>query len=73
VQAVLRERLIQHSIIGSRGGTSISFAGALVLAGIAASIGLSATPTNALAETTIGLFKNEAVLPAIPTDPNRAL
>jgi hypothetical protein len=60
-------RLAQH--------TSISFAGTLVLAGIAASIGTVDDPYhNALAETTIWLFKTEAV-PAGHTrrDPNRAL
>jgi hypothetical protein len=58
--------LIHHGDVGSRPYTSISFAGTLVLAGIAASIGSVAdTHHSALAETTIGLFKPEAVLPAI--------
>jgi hypothetical protein len=43
-----------------------SFGGTLVLAGIAALIGsVDDAYHNALAEPTIGLFKTEAVLPAI--------
>jgi putative transposase len=42
--------------------TSIAFAETLVLEGIAASIGsIGDADDNALAETTIGLFKTEAV------------
>jgi putative transposase len=47
--------------------TSIAFAETLVLEGIAASIGsIGDAYDNALAETTIGLFKTEAVGPASP-------
>ncbi len=53
--------LIHHSDAGSR-YTSITFAETLVLEGIAASIGsVGDAYDNALAETTIGLFKTEAV------------
>jgi putative transposase len=53
--------LIHHSDAGSA-YTSIAFAETLVLEGIAASIGsIGDAYDNALAETTIGLFKTEAV------------
>ena len=53
--------LIHHSDAGSQ-YTSIAFAETLVLEGIAASIGsIGDAYDNALAETTIGLFKTEAV------------
>jgi putative transposase len=55
------EGLIHHSDAGSQ-YTSIAFAETLVLEGIAASIGsIGDAYDNALAETTIGLFKTEAV------------
>jgi transposase InsO family protein len=58
--------LIHHSDAGSQ-YTSITFAETLVLEGIAASIGsIGDAYDNALAETTIGLFKTEAVGPASP-------
>jgi putative transposase len=53
--------LIHHSDAGSQ-YTSIAFAETLVLEGIAASIGsVGDAYDNALAETTIGLYKTEAV------------
>ena len=53
--------LIHHSDAGSQ-YTSIAFAETLVLEGIAASIGsVGDAYDNALAETTIGLFKTECV------------
>lgn len=53
--------LIHHSDAGSQ-YTSIAFAETLVLEGIAASIGsVGDAYDNALAESTIGLFKTEAV------------
>ena len=53
--------LIHHSDAGSQ-YTSIAFAETLILEGIAASIGsVGDAYDNALAETTIGLFKTEAV------------
>jgi putative transposase len=53
--------LIHHSDAGSQ-YTSIAFAENLVLEGIAASIGsVGDAYDNALAETTIGLFKTEAI------------
>lgn len=55
------EGLIHHSDAGSQ-YTSIAFAETLVLEGIAASIGsIGDAYDNALAETTIGLFKTEAI------------
>jgi transposase InsO family protein len=55
------EDLIHHSDAGSQ-YTSIAFAETLVLEGIAASIGsVGDAYDNALAETTIGLFKTEAI------------
>jgi len=55
------EGLIHHSDAGSQ-YTSIAFAETLVLEGIAASIGsVGDAYDNALAETTIGLFKTEAI------------
>jgi putative transposase len=65
--------LIHHSDAGC---TSISFAETLVLEGNAASIGsIGDAYDNALAETTIGLFKTEAVGPASPfrTGPLRTI
>lgn len=53
--------LVHHSDAGSQ-FTSISFAETLALEGIAASIGsIGDAYDNALAESTIGLFKNEAI------------
>ncbi|GIT82218.1 putative transposase for insertion sequence element IS986/IS6110 [Leifsonia sp. LS1] len=55
------EGLIHHSDAGSQ-FTSVSFAETLALEGIAASIGsIGDAYDNALAESTIGLFKNEAI------------
>lgn len=55
------EGLVHHSDAGSQ-FTSVSFAETLALEGIAASIGsIGDAYDNALAETTIGLFKNEAI------------
>jgi len=60
------DELIHHSDAGSQ-YTSIAFAETLLLEGIAASIGsIGDAYDNALAETTIGLFKTEAVGPASP-------
>lgn len=53
--------LIHHSDAGSQ-YTSIAFTETLVLEGIAASIGsIGDAYDNALAETTIGMFKTEAI------------
>ncbi|WP_156163737.1 IS3 family transposase [Demequina subtropica] len=53
--------LVHHSDAGSQ-FTSVSFAETLALEGIAASIGsIGDAYDNALAESTIGLFKNEAI------------
>ena len=61
--ALVGAGLLQHSIIGLRSHLDF-LRRSLVLAGIAASIGTVGDPYhNALAETTIGLFKTEAVLP----------
>lgn len=55
------DNLIHHSDAGSQ-YTSIAFSETLVLEGIAASIGsIGDAYDNALAETTIGLFKTEAI------------
>ena len=56
------EGLVHHSDAGSQGGfTSVAFAETLALEGIAASIGsIGDAYDNALAESTIRLFKNEA-------------
>ncbi|MGJ6127237.1 IS3 family transposase [Mycolicibacterium sp. Y3] len=63
------EGLIHHSDAGSQ-YTSISFAETLVLEGIAASIGsVGDAYDNALAETTIGLFKTEAISTGSPFRP----
>jgi transposase InsO family protein len=57
----IEEGLIHHSDAGSQ-YTSIKFSETLVLEGIAASIGsIGDAYDNALAESTIGLFKTEAV------------
>jgi putative transposase len=67
--------LIHHSDAGSQ-YASIAFAETLVLEGIAASIGsVGDAYDNALAETTIGLFKAEAVGPRSPfrTGPLRTI
>jgi putative transposase len=67
--------LIHHSDAGSQ-YTSIAFAETLVLEGIAASIGsVGDAYDNALAETTIGLFKTEAVDRGspFPTGPLRTI
>lgn len=59
-QAISGE-LVHHSDAGSR-YTSIHFAETLGLEGVAASIGsIGDAYDNALAESTIGLFKNEAI------------
>ena len=58
--------MIHHSDAGSQ-YTSIAFAETLVLEGISASIGtVGDAYDNALAETTIGLFKTEALGPGSP-------
>ncbi|QEW00622.1 IS3 family transposase [Microbacterium caowuchunii] len=58
--------LIHHSDAGSQ-FTSVSFAETLTLEGIAASIGsIGDAYDNALAESTIGLFKNEAIREGSP-------
>lgn len=58
--------LVQHSDAGSP-FTSVSFAETLALEGIAASIGsIGDADDNALAESTIGLFKNEAIRDGSP-------
>ncbi len=55
------EGLVHHSDAGSQ-FTSVSFAETLALEGIAASIGsIGDAYDNALAESTIGLFKHEAI------------
>lgn len=55
------EGLIHHSDAGSQ-FTSVAFAETLSMEGIAASIGsIGDAYDNALAESTIGLFKNEAI------------
>jgi transposase InsO family protein len=67
--------LIHHSDAGSQ-YTSIRFAGTLALEGIAASIGtVGDAYDNALAESTIGLFKTEAIREDSPfrTGPLRQL
>jgi transposase InsO family protein len=67
--------LIHHSDAGSQ-YTSIAFAETLVLEGIAASIGsVGDAYDNALAETTIGMFKTEAITLGSPfrTGPLRTL
>lgn len=57
----VEDGLIHHSDAGSQ-FTSVSFAETLALEGIAASIGsIGDAYDNALAESTIGLFKNEAI------------
>ena len=58
--------LIHHSDAGSQ-FTSVSFAETLALEGIAASIGsVGDAYDNSLAESTIGLFKNEAIRDGSP-------
>jgi putative transposase len=58
---VIEDGLVHHSDAGSQ-RTSIHFAETLALEGIAASIGsIGDAYDNALAESTIGLFKNEAI------------
>lgn len=58
--------LIHHSDAGSQ-FTSVAFAETLTLEGIAASIGsIGDAYDNALAESTIGLFKNEAIRDGSP-------
>jgi transposase InsO family protein len=60
----LADGLIQHGDAGSQ-YTSITFAETLVLEGIAASIGsVGDAYDDALAETTMGLLKTEALGPA---------
>jgi putative transposase len=62
----VNDGLIHHSDAGSA-YTSIAFAETLVLEGIAASIGsIGDAYDNALAETTIGLYKTEALSPSSP-------
>ena len=59
--------VIAHSDAGSQ-YTSIHFAETLALEGIAASIGsIGDAYDNALAESTIGLFKNEAIATGSPS------
>lgn len=61
-----RGRLVHPSDAGSQ-FTSVSFAETLALEGIAASIGsIGDAYDNALAESTIGLFKNEAIRDGSP-------
>lgn len=58
--------LVHHSDAGSQ-FTSVAFAETLALEGIAASIGsVGDAYDNALAESTIGLFKNEAIRDGSP-------
>lgn len=58
--------LVHHSDAGAQ-FTSVSFAETLALEGIAASIGsVGDALDNALAESTIGLFKNEAIRDGSP-------
>jgi len=67
--------LVHHSDAGSQ-FTSVSFAETLALEGIAASIGsVGDAYDNALAESTIGLFKNEAIRDGSPfrTGPLKSL
>ena len=67
--------LVHHSDAGSQ-FTSVSFAETLALEGIAASIGsIGDAYDNALAESTIGLFKNEAIRDGSPfrTGPLRTI
>jgi transposase InsO family protein len=69
------EGLIHHSDAGSQ-YTSIAFSETLALEGIAASIGsIGDAYDNALAESTIGLFKTEALAKGSPflTGPLRSL
>jgi len=62
----VEDGLIHHSDAGSQ-FTSVSFAETLALEGIAASIGsVGDAYDNALAESTIGLFKNEAIRDGSP-------
>jgi transposase InsO family protein len=62
----IADGLIHHSDAGSQ-FTSVSFAETLALEGIAASIGsVGDAYDNALAESTIGLFKNEAIRDGSP-------
>jgi putative transposase len=72
---VIEHGLVHHSDAGSQ-YTSIHFAETLALEGIAASIGsIGDAYDNALAESTIGLFKNEAIRDDSPfrTGPLRTL
>ena len=60
-QRSIGDGLVHHSDAGSQ-YTSIAFAETLALEGIAASVGsVGDAYDNALAETTIGLFKTEAI------------
>ena len=62
----VQDGLIHHSDAGSQ-FTSLSFAETLALEGIAPSIGsVGDAYDNALAESTIGLFKNEAIRDGSP-------
>ena len=62
----VEDGLVHHSDAGSQ-FTSVSFAESLALEGIAASIGsIGDAYDNALAESTIGLFKNEAIRDSSP-------
>lgn len=67
--------LVHHSDAGAQ-FTSVSFAGTLMMEGIAASIGsVGDALDNALAESTISLFENEAIRDGSPfrTGPLRTM
>ncbi|SFV25125.1 Transposase InsO and inactivated derivatives [Micrococcus terreus] len=71
----VKDGLVHHSDAGSQ-FTSVAFAETLAMEGIAASIGsIGDAYDNALAESTIGLFKNEAVRDSSPfrTGPLRTI
>ena len=71
----VQDGLVHHSDAGSQ-FTSVAFAETLAMEGIAASIGsIGDAYDNALAESTIGLFKNEAVRDGSPfrTGPLRTI
>ncbi|GAB4098656.1 hypothetical protein GCM10028789_08190 [Sinomonas halotolerans] len=71
----VRDGLVHHSDAGSQ-FTSVAFAETLAVEGIAASIGsIGDAYDNALAESTIGLFKNEALRDGSPfrTGPLRTI
>lgn len=71
----VHDGLVHHSDAGSQ-FTSVAFAETLAMEGIAASIGsIGDAYDNALAESTIGLFKNEAIRDGSPfrTGPLRTI